>query len=142
MARARSTRRTAVPRQVSARTARNRARRRAELEQKRAAARQGREGPREPETPGQAKVWQRKYNRYILAGLCDRDAVAAAWGHAEGFGLLEKSGRVPCTQCQPLVDKFPVAGPRGAKWRKILDKLEYMDEVRLGAWLDAHSPED
>src|SRR5690348_9639386 len=98
------TRRTTATRHVSARTARNRARKRAALEQQRAAARQNREGTRPPETPGQARVWQRKYNRYILAGLCDVDAVAAAWGHAEGFGLLERAGRVPCAQCQPLVD--------------------------------------
>jgi hypothetical protein len=136
------TRRTAVTRQVSARTARNRARRLASLEQQRKAARQVREGPRPPETMGQARVWQRKCHRYELAGLCDRCASAAAWGHAEGFGALEKSGRVPCDQCQPLVNAFPSPGPRGSKWRKILDKLEYMSEESLGEWLDAHEPKE
>lgn len=97
---------------------------------------------REPETIGQARVWQRKYNRYRLAGLCDRDAVSAAWGHAEGFGALDDAGRNPCQACQPLVDKFDTPGPRGSKWRKCLTKLEYMTESELEAWLDAHAPED
>lgn len=139
---ARVRRSTTATRQVTARTAARRARKRLALEQSREQARRGREGPRPPETTGQARVWQRKCLRYELAGLCDRCAAFAAWGHAEGFGTLEKSGRAPCAQCQPLVDKFPTPGPRGAKWRKILVKLEYMDEERLGAWLDAHSPEE
>ncbi|HEV2172785.1 MAG TPA: hypothetical protein VGR71_04420 [Nitrospira sp.] len=128
--------RRTTTRAVTARTAARRARKLA-AEQTTVAHRRN---SREPETVGQARVWQRKYNRYLLAGLCDRDAVAASWGHSEGFGVLEAAGRVPCLQCQPLVDMFPTKGPKGSKWNKILDKLEYMDEDELGAWLDAHTP--
>ena len=98
----------------------------------------GRTDRRDVETIGQARVWQRKCRRYELAGLCDRCAATAAWGHAEGFGTLDKAKRVPCAICQPLVNGFPHRGPRGSKWRKILDKLEYMTAEELGAWLDEH----
>ena len=86
-----------------------------------------------PETLGQARVWQRKSGRYQIAGLCHRCAAQAAYGHAEGFQNIKD----PCETCQPTVDGFPTPGPRGSKWRKILDKLEYMTEEDLSNWLDA-----
>lgn len=128
------TRRT-VTRPVSARTAARRARR---LQAAATAKQTAERRADRPETLGQARVWQRKNGRYLIAGLCTVDAATAAWGHAEGFQHLPP----PCSRCQPLVDKFPNAGPRGSKWRKILDKLEYMNEETLGAWLTAYEPDD
>ncbi len=86
-----------------------------------------------PETIGQARVWTRKCHRYEIAGLCARCAAQAAWGHAQGFTEIKD----PCATCQPVVSTFPGAGPKGSKWRKVLDKLEYMSEAELGEWLDA-----
>jgi hypothetical protein len=88
----------------------------------------------EPETLGQARTWDRKYVRYQLAGLCDVCAAQAAYGHAEGFQKIHD----PCAVCQPLVNLFPTAGPKGSKWRKILDKVERFDEEQLAVWIDAH----
>jgi hypothetical protein len=81
----------------------------------------------EPESIGQAKVWQRKLRRYQLAGLCDACAAQAAWGHACGFQKI----RNPCIECQPLVNSFPDPGPSGSKWRKCLVKLEYLSEQEI-----------
>jgi len=129
-------RRTPVRQTVTARTARNRAKRaealaadiaaRALIAKRRAEA---------PETLGQARVWTRKCNRYTIAGLCAGCAAQAAYGHAQGFADI----RPPCKACQPLVSAFPHSGPKGSPWKKILDKLEYMSEAELGAWLDARS---
>ena len=144
MARTRNSARAAKVRRarpVTVRTQRRR-QRQAEAEASVNAITQAGRKRRDPETPGQARVWQRKYNRYRLAGLCDLCAVAAAWGHSEGFQALEAAGRVPCVDCQPLVDMFDRPGPRGSKWRKLFTKLEYMDEEALGAWIDEHTPED
>lgn len=87
-----------------------------------------------PETLGQARTWDRKCRRYILAGLCPKCAAQAAYGHADGFQKIHD----PCAMCQPIVAAFPVPGPKGSKWRKVFDKLEYMNEEALGAWIDAH----
>lgn len=127
--------RTAVRRQtVSRATMRRRAKaadaKAQELAIKRATTTARREAP---ETIGQARVWTRKAHRYEIAGLCTRCAAQAAWGHAQGFGEIKD----PCSACQPIVDTFPGAGPKGSKWRKILDKLEYMSETELSEWLDA-----
>lgn len=131
MARSRSARTT---RAVTARTAARRARKLA-AEQ---AARPIKANTRaEPETLGQARVWSRKRNRYMIAGLCDACAAHAAWGHAEGFQHLPP----PCSRCLPLVAKFPHPGPRKSPWRKILDKLEYFDEADLDSWFEAHCPD-
>lgn len=127
-------RRTTVKRQtVSRATIRRRGRvaeaKAQELAIKRATATARKEAP---ETIGQARVWTRKAKRYEIAGLCTRCAAQAAYGHAQGFGEIKD----PCSACQPIVSTFPGAGPKGSKWRKILDKLEYMSEEELGAWLD------
>jgi hypothetical protein len=114
-------RRTGTPR-VTARTAARRARvneakQTAQAKAKRVA----------PETVAQAKVWDRKYRRYQLAGLCRVCASNAAWGHQCGFGDIPD----PCTECQPIVNAFGTSGPRGSKWRKCLIKLEYLSEAEL-----------
>lgn len=135
-----SARRRRATQPVTARTLARRARQQAARQEAEAAHRGERTKRDAPETIGQARVWSRKCHRYELAGLCDRCAATAAWGHAEGFGTLDKAGRLPCVTCQPLVNAFPHKGPRGSKWRKILDKLEYMDFDTLCAWLDEHEP--
>lgn len=127
--------RTAVRRQtVSRATMRRRAKaadaKAQELAIKRATTTARREAP---ETIGQARVWTRKAHRYEIAGLCTRCAAQAAWGHAQGFGEIKD----PCSACQPIVDTFPGAGPKGSKWRKILSKLEYMSESELSEWFDS-----
>lgn len=123
--------RTRVPqRAVTARTMARRARKVEAAKAERAHARRA----EAPETLGQARVWDRKRNRYLIAGLCPPCAAQAAYGHAEGFQDI----RNPCAVCQPIVNTFPNAGPRGSKWRKILDKLEYMSEEQLSEWIDAH----
>lgn len=81
----------------------------------------------EPEGLGQARTWDRKKQRYVLAGLCEPCAAKAAWGHAIGFQKIED----PCVSCQPIVNAFPDEGPRGSKWRKCLIKLEYMDPDQI-----------
>lgn len=134
MTRVRRNRTTATRQTVSLRTAKRRARQAeasaaTELAKKRLEVRRA----EKPETLGQARVWQRKCGRYRIAGLCDRCAAQAAYGHAEGFQNIKD----PCETCQPTVDGFPTPGPRGSKWRKILDKLEYMSETELSNWLDA-----
>ena len=123
-------------RPVSARTARKRARAHAEEQARKAAT--GGKPTRPPETIGQARVWERKKKRYEIAGLCEVDACHAAWGHAEGWAILPWN---PCEACQPIINAFDTGTPH-PKWRKILQKLEYMTVEDLGAWLDAHEPTD
>ena len=111
---------------VTARTAKRRARKvQADLEAKANAH----SGPAEPETVTQAKVWDRKRKRYLIAGLCNVCAAQAAWGHALGFG--KDRIKEPCNACQPIVDGLPDAGPRGSKWRKCLLKLEYLSDAEV-----------
>lgn len=88
-----------------------------------------------PETLGQARVWQRKNGRYLIAGLCYTCAAQAAWGHAQGFEKIKP----PCDECLPVVRIFPTPGPKGSPWKKILDKLEYMSESELSEWLDSRA---
>lgn len=137
MPRARNSAATAKARRsrpVTARTAARRARQQQEaLEAKTSTSRTSM-----PETMGQARVWQRKQGRYDIAGLCHTCSSHAAWGHALGFQRIPD----PCETCQPIVKCFPHAGPRGSKWRKILDKLEYMTVDQLSEWLDKYTPED
>lgn len=116
-------------RPVSARTAARRARKRIAEEQQPF----GESRTQLPETIGQARVWERKNRRYLIAGLCEIDAAHIAWLHSEGFG---KTKWTPCAACQPIVDRFPTPGPKGSKWRKLLVKIEYYDEEQLDAFLD------
>jgi hypothetical protein len=103
---------------VSARTAKKRAARRqqSEIAKKQNVA----NAAKQPETLTQARTWDRKYKRYLVAGLCGSCASNAAWGHALGFGKIPD----PCAKCQPIVSEFATDGPRGSKWRKVLEKLE------------------
>jgi hypothetical protein len=115
-------RRTVVRRKatgsVTARTAARRAaRRQTETIQVRAARRVGGD---EPESVTQARTWDRKYRRYLVAGLCHPCAAKASWGHSLGFQKIDD----PCAKCQPIVNQFATPGPEGSKWRKVLDKLE------------------
>ena len=117
-------RRKTTTQTVTRRTAARRARKHEALAQQREQARQR---VVEPETIGQARVWERKFHRYQIAGLCNACASQAAWGHAMGFGKIKD----PCAECQPIVNAFPNDGPRGSKWRKCLIKLEYLSEAEV-----------
>jgi hypothetical protein len=116
-------RRKAVARPVTRRTAARRAKR----HEAAVIAKDAAKKPTEPEGLGQVRVWDRKKKRYLIAGLCERCAAQAAWGHAIGFGKIEK----PCSVCQPLVNEFPDEGPKGSPWRKVLIKLEYLSEAEV-----------
>jgi len=87
----------------------------------------------EPETISQARVWDRKNKRYLIAGLCFGCAAQAAWGHAIGFQKINP----PCAECIPLIASFDTPGPQGSKWRKCLLKLEYIPEDEVAAILEA-----
>lgn len=119
-------RRSKSVRPITARTAVRRARRVQEVQLNEAAQRKLDKA--EPESLGQARVFDRKVRRYTIAGLCDTCASQAAWGHACGFQNIKD----PCTKCQPIVDTFETPGPaKNSHWRKILQKLEYMTEEEL-----------
>jgi hypothetical protein len=61
--------------------------------------------PTRPETLRQAQVWEGVKHRYVLAGLCDRCAAQAAWGHQWGAGGWRVL-RSPCTGCFEIVGLF------------------------------------
>jgi hypothetical protein len=117
-----------MPRRPSKPVTRRTAARRAKQYQASVIARAARRHtPKEPETIAQARIWDRKKNRYLIAGLCHPCSCQAAWGHALGFQKIHD----PCAECQPIVNAFPNSGPRGSKWRKCLIKLEYMDPAEV-----------
>lgn len=68
--------------------------------------------PDGPETPSQAKEFDRRKRTYREAGLCHTCAAQAAFGHQSGF--LQVHG--PCTGCAPVVAGFPL--PAGGAWRR------------------------
>jgi hypothetical protein len=58
-----------------------------------------------PEELGQALAWDRRRDAYAYrAGLCDRCAASASWGHALGWTRVPHA---PCEQCAPIVATFP-----------------------------------
>lgn len=126
-------------RPVSARTAARRARQRqAEETSFTSALTKGGRPTRPAETLSQARIWERKKRRYMIAGLDEVCAGRAAWGHSEGWAILPWD---PCETCQPLVNAFDTESAH-PKWRKCLTKLEYMTEDELSDWLDEHEPRD
>jgi len=58
---------------------------------------------RRPETLRGAKTFDATASFYRRAGLCDRCAAMAAWGHSCGF----KSVASPCRRCLDVVAAFP-----------------------------------
>lgn len=64
-----------------------------------------------PETLRAARRWDETRDRYAAAGLCDRCAAQAAYGHADGFSEIHP----PCDNCAELVTALPVARVNG--WR-------------------------
>lgn len=66
---------------------------------------------RKPETLAQARRWETTKRRYIGAGLCDKCAAQAAWGHQIGFSRIN----APCADCAAVVGAFP-KGTSHAAW--------------------------
>lgn len=64
-----------------------------------------------PETQRQAERWDVTRDNYAAAGLCDRCAAQAAYGHADGFSEVHP----PCPGCSELVAALPVSRVNG--WR-------------------------
>lgn len=64
-----------------------------------------------PETPGQARTWDRNAARYRAAGFCEHDTARAAWGHQIGFANVDPVG--DCCRGLVLPDG---AGERVARW--------------------------
>jgi hypothetical protein len=62
---------------------------------------------RPPETMRQAQRWEIIKTRYTNAGLCDRCAAQAGWGHQDNAGGWNDL-RPPCELCVPIVRGFPV----------------------------------
>lgn len=73
-------------------------------------------GGRLPESVRQAQRWDAVKLRYVDAGLCDRCAAQAAWGHqdnATGWNGL----RSPCADCTPVVSGLPMP-TTNPNWRR------------------------
>lgn len=68
-----------------------------------------------PETLRQARSWQQVLGVYRTAGLCDRCAAQAAYGHAVGFSLIHP----PCQGCVPIVARLPLQAVQGSPWRRL-----------------------
>jgi len=64
-----------------------------------------------PETPAQAREWDKTKRHYIRLGLCHRCAAQAAYGHSDGFATIKP----PCAGCLPILASLPTAQPNG--WR-------------------------
>lgn len=67
--------------------------------------------PNPPETPSQAREWDKTRNHYSRLGLCNRCAAQAAYGHADGFSTVHS----PCIECIPAIGMLPTSQPNG--WR-------------------------
>jgi hypothetical protein len=72
--------------------------------------------PQPPETLRQAQRWDAIKLRYADAGLCDRCAAQAAWGHQDNAGGWDDL-HLPCDRCEPVVRGFPVP-TTNSLWRK------------------------
>lgn len=66
-----------------------------------------------PESPGQARLWDRTFDWYQAAGLCARCASQAAWGHQIGWTQVH----APCDRCTCVVSTFPLEQMGG--WRSV-----------------------
>ncbi len=69
-----------------------------------------------PESVRQAQRWDAVKLRYVDAGLCDRCAAQAAWGHqdnATGWDNLHS----PCAGCTPVVSGLPMQ-TTNPNWRR------------------------
>lgn len=68
------------------------------------------------ETMRQAQRWDAIKLRYMDAGLCDRCAAQAAWGHQDNAGGWDDL-QAPCGRCAFMVRGFPVP-TTNPLWRK------------------------
>jgi hypothetical protein len=80
-------------------------------------------GPRTsilPESPAQVRQWEVTKRRYRRAGLCDKCAGQAAWGHQPGTGGF-KLINPPCDDCFEIVQLLPRPTTNPA-WRQVIRK--------------------
>lgn len=56
-----------------------------------------------PETPSQAREFDKTNAHYRRLGLCTRCAPQAAYGHSDGFSSIHP----PCAACLPIIAGFP-----------------------------------
>jgi hypothetical protein len=68
------------------------------------------------ETVRQAQRWDLIKRRYVDAGLCERCAAQAAWGHQDNAGGWDDL-KSPCDRCALLVSDLPMA-TTNPLWRK------------------------
>lgn len=68
------------------------------------------------ETMRQAQRWDVIKHRSVNAGLCDRCAAQAAWGHQDNAGGWNDL-QPPCGRCVFVVGRFPVP-TTNPLWRK------------------------
>jgi hypothetical protein len=80
------------------------------------------------ETMRQAQRWGVIKFRYVDAGLCDRCAAQAAWGHQDNAGGWDDL-QPPCGRCVFVVRGFPMP-TTNLLWRKF-DRPQ--DPKRTGA---------
>lgn len=69
-----------------------------------------------PETVRQAQRWDAIKLCYVDAGLCDRCAAQAAWGHQDNAGGWDNL-HPPCGRCKSVARGFPVP-TTNPLWRK------------------------
>ncbi|OBJ26871.1 hypothetical protein [Mycobacterium colombiense] len=76
-----------------------------------------------PETLRQAQRWDAIKLRYTGAGICDRCAAQAAWGHQDNAGGWNNL-RPPCARCKTVVKGFPIP-TTNPQWRKFERPQDY-----------------
>jgi hypothetical protein len=76
-----------------------------------------------PETKRQAQRWDITKHRYVGAGLCERCAAQAAWGHQDNAGGWHDL-RPPCAGCASVVSGLPVR-TTNPLWRKFSRPQDY-----------------
>jgi hypothetical protein len=90
----------------------------------------GRASQRKPESPAQARTWEKTKGTYIGLGLDERCAAMAAWGHQVGFDLADP----PCPACRRLLEDLSLPRQEPNNWRALRrgDRVPGPDEIPGG----------